>query len=135
MLGAFQYFFYQQHVLAASVLTIWIHGTLEISAIVLAGGAGFVMARGLLFPGTYSRAESFRHAAREGVQAGAGAGAHFHPGRLPGKLRDAPHRNAGGGQPGHYRRLGGVYWVVFRVVPHAGCGGQGVAAGPSQARS
>lgn len=66
MLGSFQYFFYQQHVLKASVLTIWIHGTLEISSIVLAGGAGFVMARGLLFPGTYSRAESFRYAAREG---------------------------------------------------------------------
>ena len=66
MLGAFQYFFYQQHVLAASVLTIWIHGTLEISSIVLAGGAGFVMAQGILFPGTYSRAESFRFAAREG---------------------------------------------------------------------
>ncbi|WP_035561499.1 stage II sporulation protein M [Hymenobacter sp. IS2118] len=66
MLGAFQQFFYEQHVLKASVLTIWIHGTLEISSIVLAGGAGFVMARGLLFPGTYSRAESFRYAAREG---------------------------------------------------------------------
>ena len=66
MLGSFQYFFYKQHVLAASLLTIWIHGTLEISAIVLAGGAGFVMAKGILFPGTYGRAESFRHAAREG---------------------------------------------------------------------
>jgi uncharacterized membrane protein SpoIIM required for sporulation len=66
MLGAFQQFFYQQHVLKASVLTIWIHGTLEISSIVLAGGAGFVMARGILFPGTHSRAESFRYAAREG---------------------------------------------------------------------
>ncbi|MBD2768153.1 stage II sporulation protein M [Hymenobacter sp. BT664] len=66
MLGAFQYFFYQQHVLKASVLTIWIHGTLEISSIVLAGGAGFVMARGILFPGTHSRTESFRYAAREG---------------------------------------------------------------------
>ncbi|GAB3872439.1 stage II sporulation protein M [Hymenobacter segetis] len=66
MLGSFQYFFYKQHVLAASVLTIWIHGTLEISAIVLAGGAGFVMAKGILFPGTHSRTESFRHAAREG---------------------------------------------------------------------
>jgi uncharacterized membrane protein SpoIIM required for sporulation len=68
MLGAFQYFFVQQHVLKASLLTIWIHGTLEISAIVLAGGAGFVMARGILFPGTYSRAEAFRRSAREGVK-------------------------------------------------------------------
>jgi len=66
MLGAFQYFFYQQHVLKASLLTIWIHGTLEISAIVLAGGAGFVLARGILFPGTYSRAEAMRESAREG---------------------------------------------------------------------
>lgn len=68
MLGAFQYFFYQQHVLRQSLLTIWIHGTLEISSIVLAGGAGFVLARGLLFPGTYSRAEAFRRSAREGLK-------------------------------------------------------------------
>lgn len=68
MLGSFQYFFYQQHVLRQSLLTIWIHGTLEISSIVLAGGAGFVMARGLLFPGTYSRAEAFRRSAREGLK-------------------------------------------------------------------
>ncbi len=68
MLGSFQYFFYQKGVLLSSVLTIWIHGTLEISAIVLAGGAGFVMARGILFPGTYSRAVAFRQAARDGLK-------------------------------------------------------------------
>ncbi|MEJ7659867.1 MAG: stage II sporulation protein M [Hymenobacter sp.] len=56
MLGAFQYFFYQQHVLLPSLLTIWIHGTLEIPGIVLAGGAGFILGGGLLFPGTYGRA-------------------------------------------------------------------------------
>ena len=68
MLGSFQFFFYQQGVLKASLLSIWIHGTLEISAIVLAGGAGFVLARGLLFPGTFSRREAFRHSAREGLK-------------------------------------------------------------------
>jgi len=68
MLGSFQYFFYQKGVLLPSLLTIWIHGTLEISAIVLAGGAGFVMARGILFPGTYSRAEAFRQTARDGLK-------------------------------------------------------------------
>ena len=68
MLGSFQYFFHQQHVLRQSLLTIWIHGTLEISAIVLAGGAGFVLAGGLLFPGTYSRAVAFRRSAREGLK-------------------------------------------------------------------
>lgn len=68
MLGSFQYFFYQKGVLLPSLLTIWIHGTLEISAIILAGGAGFVMARGMLFPGTYSRAVAFRQAARDGLK-------------------------------------------------------------------
>ncbi|ALW85508.1 hypothetical protein AUC43_10640 [Hymenobacter sedentarius] len=68
MLGSFQYFFYHYHVLRASVLTIWIHGTLEISAVIVAGAAGFVMARGLLFPGTYGRAEAFRHSARDGLK-------------------------------------------------------------------
>ncbi|MBC6610786.1 stage II sporulation protein M [Hymenobacter sp. BT507] len=68
MLGSFQYFFYQHGVLLPSVLTIWIHGTLEISAIVLAGGAGFVVGNSILFPGTYSRAESFRRGARDGMR-------------------------------------------------------------------
>jgi uncharacterized membrane protein SpoIIM required for sporulation len=68
MLGAFQFFFYRQHVLLASLLTVWIHGTLEISSIVLAGGAGFVLARGVLFPGTFSRRESLRLAARESLK-------------------------------------------------------------------
>jgi uncharacterized membrane protein SpoIIM required for sporulation len=68
MLGAFQYFFYQQHVLLPSLLTIWIHGTLEIPSIVLAGGAGFILGGGLLFPGTYTRRESLAHAARDAVK-------------------------------------------------------------------
>ena len=68
MLGSFQYFFYHYHVLRASVLTIWIHGTLEISAVVVAGAAGLVMARGLLFPGTYGRGEAFRRSARDGLK-------------------------------------------------------------------
>jgi len=72
MLGSFQYFFHQQHVLLPSLLTIWIHGTLEISSIVLAGGAGFVMARGLVFPGTYSRAAAFRRSARDGLKLAVG---------------------------------------------------------------
>ena len=68
MLGSFQYFFYHYHVLWASVLTIWIHGTLEISAVVVAGAAGFVLARGLLFPGTHSRREAFRQSASDGLK-------------------------------------------------------------------
>lgn len=68
MLGAFQFFFFRQKVLLASLLTVWLHGTLEISSIVLAGGAGYVLGRGVLFPGTYSRRDSLRLAARESLK-------------------------------------------------------------------
>ena len=68
MLGVFQYFFYQKGLLLTSFLTIWIHGTLEISAIVLAGAAGLVMGNSLLFPGTFPRLESFRRGARRGLK-------------------------------------------------------------------
>lgn len=40
MLGAFQAFFFQQGLLGESMLAIWIHGTLEISAVIVAGAAG-----------------------------------------------------------------------------------------------
>src|SRR3546814_13696006 len=66
MLGAFQFFFYQKGLSLTSVLSIWIHGTLEISAIIIAGSAGLVMGNSLLFPGTWSRLESFRRGARRG---------------------------------------------------------------------
>lgn len=68
MVGAFQYFFHEQGVLRESLLTIWVHGTLEISAIVVAGAAGFALGKGMLFPGTYRRIDSFRHWARVGLK-------------------------------------------------------------------
>ncbi len=68
MLGAFQYFFYQKGLLLTSFLTIWIHGMLEISAIVIAGAAGIVVGNSILFPGTYPRMESFRRGARKGLK-------------------------------------------------------------------
>ena len=68
MLGVFQYFFYDQGIFQESFLTIWIHGALEISSIVIAGGAGLAMGRGLLFPGTHSRLTAFRNSARDGLK-------------------------------------------------------------------
>lgn len=68
MLGSFQYFFHQQGVLAESVLSIWIHGTLEISAIVIAGAAGLTLGRGMLFPGTHTRMEAFTRDAKIGLK-------------------------------------------------------------------
>ncbi len=68
MLGAFQYFFYQKGFLIKSLLVIWIHGTLEISAIVIAGCAGLVMGNSLLFPKTFSRVESFKRGSVQGLK-------------------------------------------------------------------
>ncbi len=68
MLGSFQYFFYKYNMLQTSALAIWIHGTLEISAIIIACGAGFVFGSGLLFPGTYKRKDSITMGAKDGVK-------------------------------------------------------------------
>lgn len=68
MLGAFQTFFYQHGLLGESMLAIWLHGTLEIWAIIVAGAAGLALGNGWLFPGTYSRLESFRRGAKKGLK-------------------------------------------------------------------
>lgn len=67
MLGAFQYFFYIKGLFLTSFLTIWIHGTLEISVIIIAGAAGIVMGNGLLFPKTLTRTQSLQITARRGM--------------------------------------------------------------------
>lgn len=68
MVGAFQYFFIERGLFWDSFLTIWTHGTLEISAIVIAGAAGVTMGRGLVFPGTFTRSQAFQRSARRGVK-------------------------------------------------------------------
>ena len=68
MLGAFQYMFFAKGLGIKSVMVIWIHGTLEISAIVIAATAGFILASGILFPGTYSRIVSFKRNAKDAAK-------------------------------------------------------------------
>jgi uncharacterized membrane protein SpoIIM required for sporulation len=68
MVGAFQYFFVERNLFWDSFLTIWMHGTLEISSIIIAGAAGITMGKGLVFPGTYRRVQSFQRAARRGLK-------------------------------------------------------------------
>lgn len=68
MLGAFQYYFYTKGLLITSFLGIWIHGAFEISAIVIAGGAGITIGNGWLFPGTFTRFQSLKLAMRRGVR-------------------------------------------------------------------
>jgi uncharacterized membrane protein SpoIIM required for sporulation len=68
MVGAFIYFFIERDLFRESFLAIMLHGTLELSMIVMAGAAGFALSRGLLFPGTYSRGQALIQSARDGVK-------------------------------------------------------------------
>jgi uncharacterized membrane protein SpoIIM required for sporulation len=68
MLGSFQYYFFSKGLGWKSVLVIWIHGTLEISSIIISGAAGIVLAKSLLFPGTYRRLPSLKRGARDGIK-------------------------------------------------------------------
>ena len=68
MVGAFQYFFFQQGLLLHSVLSVWAHGTFEITSIIIAGGAGLVMGNSFLCPGTYRRMYSFKEGALRGIK-------------------------------------------------------------------
>lgn len=68
MLGSFEYYFFSRGLGAESILVIWIHGTLEISAIIIAGAAGLVLGHGLLFPKTYTRFQAFKNSAKDGTK-------------------------------------------------------------------
>ncbi len=68
MLGSFLGFFNENGLLWDSFRTIWIHGTIEISVIIIAGAAGLVLGAGFLFPGTYSRLDSLKRAGKDGVK-------------------------------------------------------------------
>lgn len=64
MLGTFHYYLYEKGVLNEAMWVIWIHGVLEIWAIIIAGAAGLILGGGILFPGTYTRLQSLRISAK-----------------------------------------------------------------------
>lgn len=68
MLGSFLYFFYEKELLWESSKVIWIHGTIEISVIIIAGCAGLVLGNGILFPKTYTRLQSFIQSFKAGLK-------------------------------------------------------------------
>lgn len=68
MVGAFESLFYQHGLGAKFVLVVFIHGTLELSAIVIAGAAGLRMGNAILFPGTFTRLQSLKLGAKDGAK-------------------------------------------------------------------
>ena len=68
MIGCFQYLFYEEGVFWESVRGIWIHGSMEIFAMVIEAGAGFILGASILFPKTYSRIESLKMGFKNGFK-------------------------------------------------------------------
>jgi len=68
MLGSFESYFFVKGLGIQSLLVIWIHGVIEISSIIIAGGAGLVLGNSLIFPKTYKRLDSFKKGAKDGMK-------------------------------------------------------------------
>jgi uncharacterized membrane protein SpoIIM required for sporulation len=68
MVGAFHSMCFKYGVGWDSFMVVWLHGTLEINAIVIAGFAGLMLGFGFLFPGTYTRLHSLKNHARDSIK-------------------------------------------------------------------
>ncbi len=101
MLGSFQTFFAQQGVFWESVRGIWIHGSMEIFAIVIESMAGYILGASILFPGTYSRIESFKRGMKIGLKIW---------------LSTVPFTIGAGFLEGFVTRLAGVWPNIFSVA-------------------
>jgi uncharacterized membrane protein SpoIIM required for sporulation len=67
-IGAFEQMFFSKGLGRLAVVTVLIHGMLELTAIIIACAAGFVMGTGFLFPKTGRRLDAFRQATKDGVK-------------------------------------------------------------------
>lgn len=68
MVGVFEFMFFHHQLGFKSVLVIFVHGTLELSSIVIAGAAGLMLGNALLFPKTYTRMQSLKAAASDSIK-------------------------------------------------------------------
>ncbi len=68
MVGVFEQFFFHHGLGLKSILVVFLHGTLELSAIVISGMAGMVLGNSILFPKTYTRRQSIVRGVKEGVK-------------------------------------------------------------------
>jgi uncharacterized membrane protein SpoIIM required for sporulation len=68
MLGTFDQFFSAQGLGVDFWLVVFVHGTLEITALIVASAAGVVLGKSFLFPGTIRRIDSFKQGAKDGVK-------------------------------------------------------------------
>lgn len=68
MLGVFDQFFAARGYGLDFWLVVFVHGTLEITALILSCAAGIVLGKSFLFPGTIRRIDAFKQGAKDGVK-------------------------------------------------------------------
>ena len=68
MVGVFDQFFAARGLGTQFFLVVFVHGTLELTAIIIAGAAGVVLGKSFLFPGTIKRIDAFKQGSKDGVK-------------------------------------------------------------------
>jgi len=68
MLGSFEYFFFSKGLGLKSLVVVFVHGTIEISAIIIAGAAGLILGKSWMFPGTFKRMDSLKLGAKDSLK-------------------------------------------------------------------
>ena len=68
MVGIFDQYFTAKGFGIDFFLVVFIHGTLELTAIIIAGAAGLILGKSFLFPGTIKRMTAFKQGAKDGVK-------------------------------------------------------------------
>ncbi len=68
MVGSFDYMFYSKGYGGLFILTVMIHGILELSAITIAAASGIILGKSWIFPGTLKRLDAFKNGAKDGIK-------------------------------------------------------------------
>ncbi|HKZ67189.1 MAG TPA: stage II sporulation protein M [Chitinophagaceae bacterium] len=68
MVGIFDQFFAAKGLGIQFFLVVFVHGTLELTAIIISGAAGLILGKSFLFPGTIKRIDALKGGAKDGVK-------------------------------------------------------------------
>ncbi|RYY56623.1 MAG: stage II sporulation protein M [Chitinophagaceae bacterium] len=68
MVGVFDQFFAAKGFGVQFFMVVFIHGMLELTALIVAAAAGMVLGKSYLFPGTVRRIDAFKQGAKDGVK-------------------------------------------------------------------
>jgi uncharacterized membrane protein SpoIIM required for sporulation len=67
-IGAFDYMFASKGLGVDFYLVVFVHGVLELTAIIISAAAGVILGKSFLFPGTIRRLDAFKQGAKDGVK-------------------------------------------------------------------